>query len=152
MREGHQGPELWGQPRDSTTRLGGPRAGRLTSPVITSYMKRGLVTTHLAQIFICQMMALKPGEIKACPSEGQSTGDDSSYFMTIPAPPRSPHRVPPLPSTPNAPNRPQSASTYRTGFSLFGDRRPGKEEGRVPQHRETKRKQGQSRPAGFTLC
>lgn len=94
-------------------------------------------------------MALKPGEVKACPSEGQSTGDDSSYFMTTPGHAQEPTQGTPSTLHPKRAHRPQSASTYRTGVSLFRDRRPGKEEGQV---HNTEKQKARSVSSSWLLC
>lgn len=43
-------------------------------------------------------------------------------------------------NTPNTPQGFQSADTYRAGFSLFGNRRPGQEEGQAPKTKRQKKK------------
>ena len=117
------------------------QASRLAYPFNRCPIKG--VRAHLAQALHLTNDGPESGEVKASPKESHSqqvTTPSSGQHATLPPI----GRIVPYSQHPKRPNWFQSAGTYRTGFSLFGDRRPGQEEGQGPQDKKTKRNRKKS--------
>lgn len=101
------------------------------------------------------MTALKPAEIKASPSEGHSTGDNNSYFMTTPnaAAPmaRHPHGPPLLPPLQTHPVGSKVLALTALDSLSLGTEGQDRRRVRSPKTEKTKKKE-RSVSSSWLLC